>query len=255
MRNALAIHCLIILWMRPAFGCDIDFAYSTEPAPPFQMGVGEAAPARPGAGVELVREVAEKIGCTAHFIRLPNIRVLTETQGGRHDAAFMYSYNPEREAGGLVYPLRDGKPDHDRRMTTQHYFLYRLKGSAIDWDGQHISHLDAPIGVNTGWSIGRDLRARGIAVEEVPNARQNLDKLHAGRIAAYATEDEPAQAAMRIGIDDNVEAIPTPLTSKDNFVMFSRAFYAQHADIAERFWRELALRRDEALARLLPSYR
>jgi polar amino acid transport system substrate-binding protein len=205
---------LVLALAGSVYACELDLVYSTEPAPPFATGTGESVPGRPGAGVELVQEIANKIGCPARLSRLPNIRALTETQAGKHDGAFMYSYNPEREAGGLAYPMQDGKPDHARRVAIQRYYLYRLKGSAVDWDGQRILNLTGPVGVNTGWSIGRDLRAKGIAVEEVPNARQNLDKLHAGRIAAYATEGEPGRAAMRPGLDDNVEVLPIPLAKK-----------------------------------------
>lgn len=249
----LAIAALSAAWPQAQSACNLSFAYNAEPSPPYMVGEGTLPAERPGVAVEMVREASRRIGCTARFVRLPNVRVLAETQAGRHDGAFMYSHNAER-AAGLAYPLKDGKPDHDRRIATLRYYLYRQAGSPVEWDGQRLRGLNGAVGVNLGWSIGRDLKAMGIAVEEALGSRSNLEKLLAGRIAAYATQDLAGDAAVQRWGQGRVERLPAPLSTKDYFVVFNPDFAARERETTERFWSALAELREEMAAKLLPLY-
>lgn len=233
--------------------CELRLAYNSEPAPPYLLGDEGAVRQHPGAAVELLQRVAAQHGCLLRLSRVPNVRVLMETQAGRHDGAFMYSYSAAR-ALTLAYPMRDGQPDTARRITRLSYYLYRLRHAPVDWDGQKIQGLQGPVGVNFGWSIGKDLREQGIAVEEALNTQQNFDKLRHGRIAAFATQDLSGDAALRRYGYSEVERLPLPLSSKDYFLVFNLRFYQTHRELAERIWTSMASLRDSALPGLLQRY-
>jgi polar amino acid transport system substrate-binding protein len=48
--------------------------------------------------------------------------------------------------------MADDKVDVSKRMSTDNYHLYRLKGSKVDWDGKAFSNLDGRIGAQAGFS-------------------------------------------------------------------------------------------------------
>lgn len=51
------------------------------------------------------------------------------------DAAIKMSYSVERATKVGVYPMREGKPDPAKRLLTESYSLYQLKGGKSQWDG------------------------------------------------------------------------------------------------------------------------
>ncbi|PHV10213.1 substrate-binding periplasmic protein [Chitinimonas sp. BJB300] len=233
--------------------CQIALAYNSEPSPPYFIGEGYIGPSKPGAAVELLQLTAAQVGCTLKLIRVPNMRVLAEAQVGKHDGVFMYSYNAER-ATSFVYPTREGKPDSSRRITTLSYYLYKTKGSPVSWDGQHFSGINAPIGVNLGWSVGKDLLARGLQIEEAISTKQNFAKLRSGRIAAYATQDLAGDSEIADENITDVERLPIPLSSKDYFIMFNMPYYQQNHDRVEQFWTTLGTLRESTLPGILRKY-
>ncbi|MFC4160790.1 substrate-binding periplasmic protein [Chitinimonas lacunae] len=234
--------------------CELSLAFNDEPLLPYLAGSGpEILPQQPGIAVEMVQRVAADLGCTIRYYRMPNRRVLAETQSGRYDGAFMYSYNAER-AVHLAYPEIDGHPDPSRRMTSLSYYAYRRQGSEVNWDGKRFSQLNGSVGVNLGWSVGNDLRNLGIPIEEALSTKQNFDKLRAGRIGAYATQDLAGDSALRnLGYKD-IERLPLPISTKDYYLVFNRDFYHRNRPIVERFWKRLGAVRDEVLRQTAPRY-
>lgn len=51
------------------------------------------------------------------------------------DAAIKMSYSVERATKVGGYPMREGKPDPAKRLLTESYSLYQLKGGKSQWDG------------------------------------------------------------------------------------------------------------------------
>ncbi len=70
-------------------------------------------------------------------------------------------------------------------------------------------------------------------------------------------------AAQAITTDHHVESgqygeivkVPTPLATKDYFLMFSNQFMKQHSDIAEQLWTKIAQIRDHKTKALMPKYK
>ena len=110
------------------------------------------------------------------------------------DAAAMLSFQTDR-AKQMRYPMRDGQVDPRYRLAAMSYVLYVPQQSALRWDGLRLDlPEDEKVGVNRGWAITRELKARRIASEEGGNMAENFAKLQAGRIAAFAMHEPGGDA-------------------------------------------------------------
>ncbi len=235
--------------------CDISLAYTEHPSAPFLEGEGLSAPARPGIAVEIVSAAAAQAGCNVHLTRLANLRVLRSAETGDIDGAILFSYDAER--GRLMtYPMKGDQPDATRRLATLSYYLYRRKGGSINWDGTTLSNPEnLTIGINNGFSIADMLTPLGFRLEEVQTTEQNLGKLRLGRIGAYAMQEHIADPVIRqMHLENDIEKLPVPLSTKNYYLTFSHKFYTAHPEIAEKIWAVIADQRDSMTKALMLHY-
>lgn len=220
---------------------------------PYHLGEGQAVPEKPGVAIEVMQRVGGKLGLAVEFHRLPGKRVFEELKNGSFEAALMYSYRDDRLQYG-AYPMKDGKPDHDRRMTTLTYSLYHPAGKAVMWDGKAFGNPKVVVGANTTWSIVGDLKALGVTVEEARTTEQNIKKLLMGRIDAYASQDIVVDSYLQQSGTSGVDKLSPPLSSKDYFLMLSNQFVQAQPDLAEKIWNEVAAVRDGEFCEIMAKY-
>lgn len=238
----------------PVMAQKLRVAYSDIEAAPYQMGNGPRMADPPGAIVELVNLVAKELGMEVEYERSPQLRSFRRLQSGDIDAAFSFSYAPDRLPYGR-YPMKDGKPDEGARVFSQSYVFYRLKGSPFTWDGRTVSGLgEGTIGFNSTFSIGAELARWGLKAEEVKTTEQNFQKLAMGRIAAYVMQEQAADSYLGSHPMSEVEKISIPLETKAYYLMLSHQFVAQDPLRAERLWARLAKLRQEKMPELLRKY-
>jgi len=250
----LVAAALALLPASPVWAQKLRVEYADIELAPYQLGNGPGIPSQPGAMVELVQLVAKEMGLTAVFERAPQLRTFRRLQGGEIDAAFGYSYVPDRLPYGR-YPMKDGKPDESARLYSQSYVFYRLKGSPFAWDGYTVSGLgEGTIGFNTTFSVGADLARRGLKSDSAKTTEQNFQKLSMGRILAYATLEQAADSYLSSHPMHDVEKIAIPLETKAYYLMLSHQFVAQDPERAERLWVKLAKLRQDKMPELLRKY-
>ncbi|MBF0228050.1 MAG: transporter substrate-binding domain-containing protein [Desulfamplus sp.] len=235
----------------------IRLGYSDEEAFPFQIR-HDANP--PGIAMEIINQVAKDIGIEIIYLQLPNKRVLRSLlKGDVIDGAFMYSFKTERETNGK-YPMKDGKLDEEKRLTTLTYYIYKLKKSLLKWDGNKFSgvefnDMNMRIGANMGYSIVGDLQKMGIEVDEgAKKTDQNFKKLLNGRIVGYAHQDLVADNYLKTNRINVVEKISIPLSTKPYFLMFSHQFIKQNPQMAEKIWTRIAEIRDTVTKEVVHKY-
>ena len=84
---------------------------------------------------------------------------------------------------------------------------------------------------------------------------QNLQKLHMDRIDGFVTENTlVVDFYVSTGKYGALVKIPTPLVTKDYFVLFSHQFMASHTEVAEQFWTKIGEIRDALTQDRLPNY-
>ncbi|UTH72495.1 ABC transporter substrate-binding protein [Chromobacterium sp. IIBBL 290-4] len=240
---------LALAWLSPM---------SALAAPPLRIAVSDAltspyviedpspdAPPR-GRAIELARQSLAHCGQAGDFQRLPGERIVQNLSLGRIDSALLLSYKAER-ADRMAYPLRKGQADPAYRMATFDYAFYVRKDSPLRWDGHYLSGLQTAVGINQGWSIGQDLLARGLPVEESHGIPDNFAKLQAGRIDAYALHQLAGDLYLRHHPELKIRRLSPPLKGKTYYWVFSRDFAARHPETTACLWRQLPKLRERYL--------
>lgn len=204
---------------------------------------------RPGLNQIMMSLLARQIGQPIQIERQPWRRCLLSLQAGQVDGAFKASYSAERLAYGR-YPLRaDGQLDTQRQMLDESYHLYRRKSSRVQWDGERLRYLSAPVGAQTGFSIVAQLRSMGLVVDEGSRvAEAILVKLLRGRIDAAALQTQQGDHALRSdpALGAAIERIGPQLVSKPYYLMLSHQLLARDPALAERIWDGVVAVRESA---------
>ncbi|HYD81087.1 MAG TPA: transporter substrate-binding domain-containing protein [Paucimonas sp.] len=184
-----------------------------------------------------------------HFVltALPWKRCLSEVQQGKQDGAVAASFKNERMEIG-VYPMVGDNPDPKRRMRTESYSLFRVKGSNVHWDGKTIHGASGPVGVQLGYSIADQLKASGSAVEEgTARGADIFRKMLLGRVSGAALLTQEGDYLLRDPeFKARIERFPFPLAEKPYYLLFSKQFFAGSEPLARKIWDALAAARDSA---------
>ena len=231
--------------------------YFNKENPPRVVGSGASIDwAKPGITVELLKMAAQRVGVQFEYKRMPWKRCLYAVEHGMADAAFHASFKPARAKFG-VYPTRDGQLDPSRRIYKNSYVFYARKGSGVNWDGQTIHNASRPIGTQLSYSIADDLRKMGYAVEEEASVANNLNKLAAGRISAYAEIESIADYTLdkeESRYEDIVKLQP-PLSEKFYYLLISKSFYEKNPQLAEQIWDAVRdIQQTDAYREMLKKY-
>lgn len=228
-------------------------AYADQELSPYAMGSEQTHPDPPGIFVEILDRAAKELGVEIEYKRMPTQRGQRLLRHGEIDCYFSLSYQPERESIG-VFPKRDGKIDPGRRLGTLSYHLYKRSGTPPSFDGKSLVGNSKPVAAETGYSIVATLDAMGLSVDEDRTVELNLRKLARGKVDVYAGQDVSVDRAIATGKYGAIEKIPTPVASKDYYLLFSADFYLRNRDLAERLWDRIGKLRDAMTASLAPKY-
>lgn len=201
---------------------------------------------RPGLVIHMMRMVEKSVHGKFVIQAKPWKRCLSELYAGQVDAAFKASYSAERATEGAVYPMVGERPDVDKRLLTDHYSLFRLKGGPVEWDGKRLV-ADGIVGAQTGFSVVTQLRGMGATVDDgTRQAVTNLQKLLRGRVVAVALQSQAGDALLARNPEfaASMERMEPALVEKPYFLVFSRGFYAEHEAHARLIWTTIARARE-----------
>jgi polar amino acid transport system substrate-binding protein len=260
VRQSITLPCSTVLaiavslgssWPAGADPLSVSVAYGDVASPPWFLGDGTAVPPAPGVAVLLLNAAMSACHLQATYSRWPDKRLYASMAENRFDAAFMFSYSKARERF-FVYPMQGNDPDPERRITSFVYSFYVAQDSPAHWNGRELEGASV-VGVNTGWSIGTDLAAKGMTVEEAPTTDVNFRKLQAGRIAAYATQDHVGDHYLESHQGLAVTKLQPPISRKDYYVVFGKAWYAQHKADGDCLWQQIHNLRERMLPGLLSA--
>ncbi len=236
----------------------IRLGYSDAEAFPYQIRDDKNPP---GIAFEIISEAAKQSGIKVIYVRLPNKRVQFSLHDGIEiDGAFMFSYDESRLVNG-VYPLINDKPDGSRKIATLSYYIYKKKGSPLNWDGNNFSGIDTTspenkIGANSGYSVVKDITKKGVPVDDgSKTTKQNFLKLQAGRISGFAHQDLVADNYILSNKLSGIEKLPKPFIQKNYFLMFSHQYYEKNRQTAEKLWDKIGEIRDRKTSAVFHKYK
>ncbi len=235
----------------------VNFGYQDSSNYPFQTGDGRHINMeKPGIAVEMLRLIQKKVNIDIVFKRLPWPRGLVELKTGKIDGLFNASYKPKRLEFG-AYPMKNGQIDLDRYSYNNSYCLYKIKGSAISWDGIKFDNLNKGIIVVRGFSIVDDLNKMGIIVYETNNTTKCMNLLVYGRADGVASLELAGDAILR-GNESKfgtIVKVKPPLKTKAYYLMLSHQFVEKHSELAETIWDAIAeVRESDKLKMLNKKY-
>lgn len=215
-------------------------AYDVKANPPFYLGSGTQTDwKKPGITLELLKSMETKLNIDMYFRRIPWNRSLYLLGLNEIDGVFHASFKPERMKIG-VYPMRNGKPDPDKRVMSNSYVIYKRKDSPLQWDGKKFSHLNGYIGATLGFSIVDDLKQMGVNVSEGKNQLDNLRRLITGRLDGVAALETMTDLYI-LGNPEKFKAIvklSPPLRTKPYYLILSHRFVKTNPKLASDIWNE-----------------
>jgi polar amino acid transport system substrate-binding protein len=197
---------------------------------------------RPGVLMHMMRMVEHSVGGKFVIQAKPWKRCLLEIKTGEAHAAFKASYSVERVADGAMYPMKGERLDIDKRMLTDQYSLFRLKGGQIEWDGKQLTTAGV-LGAQSGFSVVAQLKGLGAKVDDGNrHALANLQKLLMGRVIAVAlqTQEGDALLAQNPELGARIERMQPVLVEKPYFLVFSRSFFTENEEHARLIWANIA---------------
>lgn len=219
---------------------EIKLCYQDLNVYPWQLGNGDEVATPPGLALDIISEAAREIGIKIKYYRVPNKRIFHELKTGNADGAFVFSFKKDR-AKIAEYPMKDGKLDGTRRIASISYYFYANKTKKVNWDGRILSESNGqPVGVNRGYSIIEELKKMELPYEETKGNINILKKLQSNRISAYAGQDITIDHLLTKHQFENIVKLEPPIKSKDYFLIFSRNFYKEHKNIAEKLWTKMS---------------
>ncbi|MFC7421877.1 substrate-binding periplasmic protein [Iodobacter arcticus] len=222
-------------------------------SPPYIMGDSLQLQPLPGIAIEQIRSVAGRCDVLLELERLPPLRLLNSLKTNLVQGVLMLSYTEER-ADFAVYPMRGEVPDHGQRLTTLSYSFFVNKQSKLTWDGKAFNDLQNKVGVNLGWSVIKDLERLTIPYEAALSVENNFAKLNAGRIDAYATQQNVGEAFLLRNKHLKVKRLDPEISKKDYFLIFSKDFYAEHPKVSACIWKSIGDEREKLLKTRMPAY-
>ncbi len=203
---------------------------------------------RPGLTIQMMGMVEKQVGGKIEVKPLPWKRCMEEVKNGTVDAAFKISYSAARAAELGNYPMAGDKPDASKRLLTDSYSLYRVKGSAVEWDGKTLK-VDGSVGAQSGFSVVDQLKSLGVKVDDgTRSADDNLKKLVAGRFVALALQTEEGDTSIENSPEfkGKIERIKPFLVEKPYFLIFSKQFTAKNAAYVQEVWDAIGKVRESA---------
>ncbi|MCX7207298.1 MAG: ABC transporter substrate-binding protein [Proteobacteria bacterium] len=249
----LSISLLVSLPVAAAQEMTLRIGVNQQSSPPYIMGDSLQLQSLPGIAIEQVYAAATHCSVLPKIERYPPLRLLNSLKSNLIQGVLMLSYTEER-AAFAVYPMRDELPDHSQRLTTLSYAFFVNQASKLVWDGKGLTGLQGKVGVNTGWSVIKDLDRLNIPYEEAPGVENNFAKLNVGRIDAYATQKSVGEAFLEQRKNLKMRALEPEIVKKDYFLIFNKSFYAEHPKLAMCMWKNIADERNRFLKKRLPIY-
>ena len=219
----------------------ITFSCNIDPNPPFVMGSGiDIDWQKPGITLEVLKSLEKPLNVEIHFERVPGARVFDWVANNQVEGGFHFSFTPER-AKVVVYPMKDGEVDPNKRLMSMTYFLYKLKDSPLQWDGTRFQNLDEEIGANVGFSIVDDLKKIGVDVHEGTLTKYLMRMLVKKRLGGVVTLETLGDFSIKSHAQEfrDIVKVTLPIKKKQYYLVLSQKFVKEHPKFAEDIWNEI----------------
>lgn len=206
---------------------------------PFIMGNAiEINETNPGVTIEVLKYIEKELNVKFDFKRDQGVRGQKNLQTGKSDMLLFASYKKDREIIGVYPKTPQGQIDETLKAMDLSYVLYTLRDSKLDWDGKNFKNLNGKIGVTKGYSIIHLLKSHGVDISENTSNLGDPRKLIANRIQGFVNQSSKIDPYLKENprYASKIKKILPPIETKPYFILFSRKFYEENKETAEKIW-------------------
>lgn len=206
-----------------------------------------------GMHIETIRSSLNTMNLSYEFIPAPWKRCLKGVEKGRYDAIATASFNQDR-AAYLWYPSDASALISTARVGQVQYNIIVHSSSNFQYDNG-LTEVPQPVRVPRDYSIGKDLKAMGIEIDDSSlNDLQNLKRLVREKNGAViALPSLVTWANQHEEFAGKIKLIEKPLKSKSYFLVFSKKGQI-NADQAQAIWQQIQAARENAQFKEYNSY-
>lgn len=197
-----------------------------------------------GLALTEIKIVEKDLGIDFILIRKPWMRCQIEAQAGEIDGLIAASFTKERTEWGVYPTIQNGKLDRDKRMHTDSFYVYVRKDSKIDFKKNTFLNLGQnEIGVQLGYSVGHDLKEMGYSVHSSFTSAFDLLKqlnLKTLNVAILQNHETKRTLVQHPELSKQIKRINEPFKVKDQYVLFTKTFYAKNEATVKAIWKSIA---------------
>ncbi len=257
---SLAIHSALILLVSAKVLCaqepDI-LCYEDQDYQPYLVDTSdEPRKPNPGVLVELSQLAFKKVGLDIRFVRRPWKRCMRLVQEGQAVGMFGVIYLQEREKVGM-YPMKNDKPDDERRLLSVDYPIFTQTKTKPFWDGKsfqskHSLKIGTPLGYATVKSLENDHHIK-------PNTtylpEEGLRLVADYKMDGYIVEKYVGLSLLKkLHLEDKLVPQMPPFQHQDLYLLLSHQFYKRSPQIAEKLWSVIGQLRQSHLPGIMAKY-
>ena len=231
--------------------------YIDQHRPPYYLGAGAVVPAKAGASIDLIREIAASAGCDTVFVRLPLLRMRAALIAGTIDAMPMDASDDDAL---LVALPKDKAGRLDRSKALRYHTVVFVRASdklPADTDPTEYfkTHM---LGVNHGASMVPQLQAQGYKIDEgAIDAPRNLEKLLRKRVDGFGSSlvspgDMDSFIASHYG--GQLMRLQKPLRVTNIWLGVSKAYFEKNPRQTEAMWNWVGANSATRFAALMKQY-
>lgn len=231
--------------------------YIDQHRPPYYLGAGAVVPAKAGASIDLIREIAASAGCEATFVRLPLLRMRAALIAGTIDAMPMDA--SEEDAQLFALPKdKAGRLDRSKALSYYTVVFVRAADKLPANTDPAMYFKTHTLGVNHGASMVPQLQALGYKIDEgALDAPRNLEKLLRKRVDGYGASlvsvgDMDGVVAARFGAQ--VSRLQKPLRVTNIWLGMSKAYYEKNPRQTDVMWNWVGTHSAARFATLVKKY-
>ena len=204
-----------------------------------------------GLHIDTIEAALKEMGIDFKLIPAPWKRCLKGTEKGTFDAIATASYNEER-AVYMRYPHDASNLKSEFRVGQVQYNIIVHHSSDFEYTDE-LGYIPQPTRVPRDYSIGKDLKGMGFAIDDSSiNDQQNLKRLVREKTGSViALPYLVSWANQQDGYAGQIKLIKKPIKSKSYFLVFSKSGQVD-TSLAQSIWKKIQNVRDNTQVKKLP---
>ncbi|MDO9180922.1 MAG: transporter substrate-binding domain-containing protein [Bacteriovorax sp.] len=196
-----------------------------------------------GLVISELHMVEKRLNIKFNLIRLPWKRCQTEAQAGNFDGIIAASYTQDREEWGIYPTQNDLTIERDYRLHTDAFYVYIRKDSSIKWVNKQLINLkEQPVGVQLGYSVGKDLEKAGYSIHASLTTAYDILKemdFNTLKVAVLQNYESTKTLNEHPKLKQNIIRLKEPYKVADQYLLFTKDFYGKNKDLSKSIWRTI----------------